>query len=206
MIKSRLFYFLLIPFFITIFTACSQKNDKPAKKKSAAIKENTISDINYNINVGELAITSTESKFAISTYEFDERKSLRFLKKPQTGVTTLQQIFVDPTNKDETSQIILLIFKFHNHENAEDEAKINLNLLENLLKRSHTDVVTFDKNLFGDESLGLVLSNRPYPIFLYCRIGNIFIKLNGGKNRQNEEVVNILKIIETKLKIKSGRN
>jgi len=192
--------------FIVSLCACSPKKNKPAKnKKDNTEKKETVTEQIYNITLGDIAIKDNESKFNVSTFTFDERRSLRFLKKPQADILTLQQIFTDTNSHKEADQIILLLFIFPDTEHAKTESKINFNLLENLLKKSQNNVIGFEKNIFGDESMGLVLSNRPYPIFLYCRIGNIFIKLNGGMNRQTDEVINILKTIETKLKTKCGR-
>lgn len=189
----------LIKFIISIivclsFSSCSPPEDK-GERLSTDPKplDVMLSDIG-------LASSDVNKKYRINNLHLTGDKCLPFLKKSQKNVSMIQQTLTSINDPSDSDKIVLLILKFYSAVSAKKEADINFNILENMLKRKETDVETFSINIVGDNSIGVVFANKSSPVYLYCRINNIFIKINGGKNLHMDELIKIMDIIKDKIR------
>ncbi len=187
---------------LCLLQSCSPQSGPPDGPEKADSPERIDYQKLINCSLDDILLTDKDvgGNYLIKTSSYSGRKALSFLKKPRQDVEIVKQVFSDPDNPDETRVITLLLLKFGSSDLAETETKINFSILENLLKKADLSVEEFEINVLGDESMGIVFSGRKYPLYLYCRIHNYLIKLNGGSKRQMEELINLVKVIERKLR------
>jgi len=181
--------------------ACSRSSEPPQPPDTEQKRISTHDNTTSQIDLTQLLINQDDihHKFQINTSFYSNRELLKFLKKPSSSVEGFQQTFIDTTQQQEASKITMVVLKFPDKNSCTEEARINFSILRNILKKDNLAIDAFDINMFGEESMGLVFTGKKYPLYLYCRTGRIFIKLNGGKKRQMEELIKLLEIIDNKI-------
>ncbi|MCD6460464.1 hypothetical protein J7L67_07340 [bacterium] len=198
--------FIIICCLLLLLNSCSKAPDEnvPEKYSEPSNKSQRISNKKYDIPAKKLILTSSDlnGKYTVATSFYSDRASLKFLKKPVNAVDVIQQIFVLKENTGDSHKITVLILKYENVKNAENEIALNFNILKNLANKDNID--SFQINVFGDESMGIKFQSRPNPLFIYSRYGNIVVKINGGQDTYMEKLTAVLKKIELKLGIKNN--
>lgn len=177
-----------------MLASCSRREETPQQTK----KEST-SPLRDALEKVQITPSDMENKFTISTTFLKGRDVLKYVKRPSQDVEIAEQIFSDPKTKSDAAKIILLILKYASLDSAKEETRINFSILESLLKKSEFSVKEFAINVFGEESMGIVFSGRKYPLFLYCRIGDVLIKVNGSDTSTMKDLIQVVKIIEKKM-------
>ncbi len=189
----------LIKFIVSIIVCLLLSSCSPSENKE---KRLTTDPKPLDIILSDIALVSSDlnKKYRINNLYLAGNKCLPFLKKHQKNVSMTEQTLSSINDPSDSNRIVLLIFKFNSAVSAKKEADINFNILENMLKRKETDVETFSVNIVGDNSIGVVFANKSAPLYLYCRINNIFIKINGGKSLRMDELIKIMAIIKDKVR------
>jgi len=186
-------FIVCITVYLLLLSSCSPPEDK---EKPISTKPKPLIVTLSNIS---LTLSDISKKYRIDNVHLEGNKCLPFLKKPLKNVSMIQQTLTSIQDPSNSNKIVLLILKFDSAASAKKETDINFNILETMLKRKETDVETFSVNIVGDNSIGVVFANKISPVYLYCRINNIFVKINGGKNLHLDELIKIIDTIKNKI-------
>ena len=189
----------LIKFIVSVVVCLLLSSCSPPEDKEKHLSTNPKP---LDVVLSDIALLPSDlnKKYLINNLHLTGDKCKPFLKKLQKNVSITEQTLDYINDPSDSKKIVLLIFKFDSAISAKKEADINFNILENMLKRKETDVQTFSVNIVGDNSIGVVFANKTAPLYLYCRINNIFIKINGGKNLHMDELIKIMAIIKDKVR------
>ncbi|MEW6534225.1 MAG: hypothetical protein AB1454_01250 [Candidatus Auribacterota bacterium] len=182
---------------LVLLPSCSPEQESPEKKPVHKTHDRSSADASVDSPV--ITLGDISGKFKISTTVLDGRDTLKYLKKPRTDTLVFNQVLTDKEFQDEEHSINLFIIKFTDHISAEEEARINFAILENLLKKPDSVVREFEMNTIGDESMAISFAGRQFPLYLYTLSGNYFVKLNGGSKRGMEELIELARIIKNKI-------
>ncbi|MDX9703629.1 MAG: hypothetical protein RBU23_11380 [Candidatus Auribacterota bacterium] len=195
--------FILLLTYCIILTACSPSSQPPenGSTESTAKKDSRVTVL-YQDSLTQLAVSNETLKknYVISTQYFSDRDSIPYLKKPRLDTDILLQDFYPQDKQDESDRITMMIIQFPDISSAKEETEINFSILENQAKRDSVNIQSFETNTIGDESIAITFqSERKYPVYLYARISNILIKINGGKNQNMEHLIEIANSVRNQL-------
>lgn len=198
----NIYLFAVAVSIVFILSSCSQSPESSVEKQNESKSEQAAGELGNPCSFSKLPIDENEfkGKYDIRTTFFSPRESIKLLKKPITGIETFQQTLLVRNKPEDTHSITIIALQFPDEAQCMEETQINFSILKNVLTKKNLAIDSFAINTYGDESMGIVFTGKKYPLYLYCRKGAVLLKLNGGENMQMEELVEVLKIIISKLR------
>ncbi len=177
-----------------LLPSCSPSNNNNDEESIKSVHKDTNKTSLFPDNLNFLAISSNTLKLPtiITTEYINGDVTINYLKQPLISVNILLQTIFPADDHNESKKISALVIRFPDITSAEKEAKINFDILKAQAKHDSVNIQTFETNTLGDESIAITFyPDRKYPVYLYTRIQNILIKINGGREQNMENLLEV---------------